>query len=101
MGLQTQPYYECHITMEGTKQHIRNTVENAPNWKFSAIDGDPALGDGVKCYATKHYNQKYDQEDVQKWVNEMADYLRESSIKVIRQKIELVVYDVKETTHEH
>lgn len=86
-------YYECHITLLGDKAEIKRAVEKV-RWIFSYIDGDPDLGEGVKCYATKHFNIKEPQASV-------ADLLQDTSAqiewlttaKVLRKKIEMVLYD--------
>lgn len=85
-------YYECHITMLGDKEQIRRCVE-ATGWKFSAIDGDPVLGAGVKCYATMFYNQRVPEYQVQAAVRVAANELTEAGIQVTRRKVELVIFD--------
>ena len=89
-------YYECHITMEGDAKKIEPIVEKT-GWKFSKIDGDPILGAGVKCYATAHFNTRYCREFVQQQVDLVAQIFREQKgIKLLRRKVELVLYDIKE-----
>jgi len=86
-------YYECHVTMVGRSDLIRLVVERS-GWLFSAIDGDPDLGPGVKCYATKQFNAKNPKEDVVKAVESIAVYLGSyDCCDVVRSKVELVVYD--------
>ena len=85
-------YYECHITMRGDKAIIQPLVEKA-GWKFSCIDGDPVLGDGILCYATKHYSHNEAKDWVVLCMNRAAEELKECN--VIRQKVEFVLYDTK------
>ncbi len=86
-------YYECHITMLGKKDELEPLVDGS-GWKFSAIDGDPNLGSGVKCYATNQYNfSKWTLEQVDTLVSNLGNYLRECGVKVLREKVELVVVD--------
>lgn len=91
-------YYECHITMAGDPEKIENAVK-ITDWKFSKIDGDPTLGKGIKCYATRHFNcTKNSIQDVIDRLNDVAIILDDYSVdrqhyKVIRVKVELVLYD--------
>jgi hypothetical protein len=94
-------YYECHITMRGNPKDIKPLVESF-NWKFSAIDGDPVLGNGVLCYATRHYNARWQKQSI---IDEMRIVAAQLSQKapveeVLREKVELVVYDTKQAPKE-
>lgn len=92
----TKQYYECHITMRGDPEFIRPLVESSvTGWKFSAIDGDPVLGNGVLCYATSHFPVRLSQDVVVEKMNFVAHCLSQQGAEVIRQKVELVVYDTK------
>lgn len=72
--MNVKTYYECRITMEGRQAFLEPLVK-ATGWKFSAIDGDPTLGYGVKCYATMHYNAKRSEFEVLGLLNKTADRL--------------------------
>ena len=89
-------YYECHITMMGNPQVIKPHVDTL-KWKFSTIDGDPDLGAGVKCYATRHFNKRYSEEYVATRLKIASSILEVygfiNDFKVLRRKIELVIYD--------
>lgn len=85
-------YYEMHITMKGDKTLIKKYTEMY-GWKFSAIDGDPTLGDGVKCYATFQYNSKYYINEAIDLLNATAKELKSHNVVILRRKIELVMYD--------
>jgi len=87
-------YYEFHITMIGDPTTIKKHVEDA-GWKFSAIDGDPSLGDGVKCYATSHMNSKKSAEQALEHLQNTAGVLRSKGCVIVREKIELVIYDTR------
>lgn len=101
-----KPYYECHITM--MPQVVRSSpelpayLEKLTGWRFSQIDGDPVLGHGVKCYLTKHYpastNTSHATAEADRIIvlmGNVADKIRNAGLDVIRQKIELVVFDTK------
>lgn len=85
-------YYECHVTLEGNPATLRPCVE-ALRWKFSAIDGDPLLGAGIKCYATKHFNVRRGHAVVLHALLSAAATLEELGCTVTRRKVELVLYD--------
>lgn len=90
-------YYELHITMEAPvewKEQIKVIVEEY-GWKFSAIDGDPELGEGVKMYATTHLHIKTPVLDAVDTLNAMAKILAARVLEVVRKKVELVVYDAR------
>lgn len=89
-------YYECHITIEGDRKIIEDVVTNAVGWKFSAIDGDPSLGEGVKCYATMHYNNRIPLMEVIDRVQTTAKNIAAfGHMKIVREKVEIVVYDTR------
>jgi hypothetical protein len=85
-------YYECHVTLLGDPETIRPHVERL-KWKFSCIDGDPVLGEGVKCYATRQFSKRLDIEAVQTKLFRTAYDLKAARLEVIRRKVELVIYD--------
>lgn len=90
--MSVQPYYECHVTIKGDPKVEKDRVESI-GWAFSAIDGDPLLGEGVKCYATKHFNKKFSQEFVAEWVAQASNALIMLGSHVLREKVELVLVD--------
>lgn len=96
-----KPYYECHITflMPGRQADY---LEAHTDWKFSRIDGDPVMGAGLKCYLTKHFpasahtsHTTAEADKVVVKMGEVANFLKLSGIEVIRQKVELVIFDTK------
>lgn len=85
-------YYEAHITMLGDPVKIQEECKNF-YWFFSKIDGDPALGDGIKCYLTRQFSHRLTKEEVLHHLLEAAENLEKRGIKVVRKKVELVIYD--------
>lgn len=92
MNKKPRQYYECHVTMTGDPQILRPLVEDL-KWKFSCIDGDVVLGDGVKCYATMLYNQRMRPGLVLSLLHSVANQLTEMGATVLRKKMEQVLYD--------
>lgn len=91
-------YYECHVTFSlPTANHGRPPIDG---WRFSAIDGDPVLGAGVKCYLTRQFKASRSLENVIADLESVAIELRRNDITVLRTKVELVVYDSKQLPEE-
>ncbi len=86
-----RPYYECHVTFMTSEGDPRIT-----GWKFSAIDGDPVLGAGVKSYLTRQFKDSKPLADVIAEVEFAAAQLRDSGLRVLRRKVEHVIYDTKQ-----
>jgi hypothetical protein len=82
-----RPYYELHITYLGEE------AAEIDGWKPSTIDGDIILGEGPKRYLTHHSSGTTPQVVLIKDMERVADDLRASGRRVLRTKIELVVYD--------
>lgn len=85
-------YYECHITMEADAEKIKPMVEDL-KWKFSSIHGDTVFGDTVKCYATRQFPGGMAEPLVFDTLISIADKLAHHGAKVLRRKIERVIYD--------
>lgn len=90
--LDCKEYYECHITLE---PHPELEKSLPMPWKFSQIDGDPVLGKKVLAYATRYYSTAETKEFVIGDMAEIASILTSKGFTVVRQKVELVVYDTK------
>jgi hypothetical protein len=89
-------YYELHITFKGPLK------ETPPRpWKYSQIDGDPILGDGVKAYLTRQVKANVVIEEVKNLLKEPTKWLSDLGHHILREKIERVVYDTKEIPEEY
>jgi molybdopterin-guanine dinucleotide biosynthesis protein len=90
-------YYECHVTVlcehDNSNTLVLKSVIEEQGWKFSQIEGDIALGAGIKCYATMHYNSRSTVDEVLVKLHKCADAIVAKGFSVIRRKIELVIYD--------
>ena len=88
-----QKMYECHITMVGEAAHLESVVKFF-EWHFSKIDGDPVLGKGIKCYATKNYTVvDYTLIEVIQEMERIARGISNQGINIVRTKVEQIVYD--------
>jgi len=80
--------------MLGKASELKPIVEET-GWIFSCIENDICLGEGVKCYATMHYSHsKHTTAQVIENVHIIAQHLRSRMVDVIREKVELVIYDL-------
>lgn len=89
-------YYECHLTcMELVVDNTKKFKEACDEigWTWSFIDGDPDLGSGIKCYATKQFNSKNTDDEIVQALLFARDALRRRDVNVIRAKVEVVVFD--------
>lgn len=78
--------------MLGDPSVLRPLVERL-KWKFSVIDGDPVMGEGIKCYATRLFNERLGTEAVTNELLTIAAHLHEAGCNVIRRKVEQVLFD--------
>lgn len=89
-------YYELHITIGNHLVSAKQLIEACNNWSYSAITGDLVLGKEGYEYATRHASGNCPFEDVVASLNTMATFLKVQGYPVIRQKVELVMYDKQE-----
>jgi hypothetical protein len=88
---------EMHITMrsydDGMQPEYKRLEKHLEDtgWKPSRIDGDPRLGAGVKMYATGHLETTRGR--AKKELIKMAGELKSAGFKVIRAKLEEIVFD--------
>lgn len=86
--------YEAHITFTYDSQSILidniKELEDA-DWKFSKIDGDPLLGEGLKCYLTNHSD---DYDELYFGAVWTAGWCESLDCDVLRIKIEQTLFDI-------
>ena len=92
-------YYECHISIGLHPTSAKELIECLNGWSFSCIQGDPVLGKGVYEYATRHAPGSTDLGKVIQHMNDTAHILKGQGFPVIRQKVEIVVYDTVKESH--
>jgi hypothetical protein len=84
--------FECHITTTVASAEKAEVVASELGWKTSEIRRDPVLGDASHFYLTMHgsvYTRVHDA------MRLAATNLRNSGCVVLREKIELIMYDTK------
>ena len=84
--------FECHITcsVEDALLVERTGLKN--NWKFSCINGDALMGAKPHCYLT---NYNADAQKLKEDMETMSDLLNFNGVKILRQKIERIIFDTK------
>ena len=83
--------FECHITLLGDKKRIEACINRVGfGWTFSAIDGDPVLGQHVFCYATNHFGCE---SEARRKLQYCIRDLRSLGLVIKRSKIEHVIHD--------
>jgi len=88
--------FECHITMLKDCPRVMRRFEEIAKilqWKTSSIEGDPFLGKDTFFYFTCYHTSL---PEIQKKMDKLCIFLKDRGYKVIRKKIELVIYDTKE-----
>jgi hypothetical protein len=90
MTLVRVKYIELHITyLNGESEE----VPQVSGWKHTAIDGDFNLGNGVKHYLTRQAHRRHGIVGLVRDMEQVADELERSGKKVLRTKVEEVLYD--------
>jgi hypothetical protein len=84
--------YECHITCDQKDAEEASRVATWHGWKTSEIARDPTLGNDTYFYLTSHST---DLIVLHKHMDYMARFLADAGVRVLRKKIELIVYDTK------
>lgn len=84
--------FECHVTVPRQHAAEAEKVAKEVHWKFSQIDGDPVLGKETFAYLTTHDT---DYSRMMRRMSSLSDRLDGLGVEVLREKIELIMYDTK------
>lgn len=93
--------FECHVTLtrpqDGPNRafdinKILGIAYDLGPWKSSEIARDPVLGEDTYFYLTAHSDNLV---DMYAMMGKLTGALRTNDIKVIREKIEMTIYDSK------
>jgi hypothetical protein len=87
--------FECHITVSLANGPLAWQVANEFHWSTSEIARDPVLGKASYFYLTSHGD---DFVDLYRRMETVATELEREGVKVIRKKIEAILYDTKGKT---
>lgn len=85
-------YYEIHITASTKDGETATIVAKQLGWKTSEIARDPLLGEDTFFYLTTHRSHV---ETSMADMNLCAKILEANGVKVLRMKIEHVIFDTK------
>jgi hypothetical protein len=86
--------YECHITVDTVYAEAATIIAQDLHWKTSEIARDPVLGNKNFFYLTTHSSKA---PVIFARMEEACNVLEAAGVPVIRQKIELIIHDTKET----
>jgi hypothetical protein len=91
------PKFEIHLTFEGSHaERVEQLQFKSDNvwrfWKFSKIDGDPVLGQGVRAYLSAY---SFTKEGALTTIAAAKANLEQEEIKLCREKIEQIVHDIE------
>lgn len=89
--------YECHVTCDVAYAEICTQVANEFHWKTSQIARDPVLGQATYFYLTTHSD---DFETMWDRMCEVVLNLQLRNAPVLREKIELVIHDVRKVVQQ-
>lgn len=84
--------FECHITTTVAAAGEAERIALIHGWKTSEIKRDPVLGDGSHFYLTAH---SHSYSLLLAKMHMTTAYLRNADCVVLREKIELIMYDTK------
>ncbi len=85
--------FECHVTVPKPKSTVAmDHLASYHRWKTSFIIGDPLLGNAGYYYFTTHHA---DYKAIFAKMEELSALLDALGVKVLRKKIEDIVYDTK------
>jgi len=84
--------YECHITIALADAALGHSTAERLHWTTSEIERDPVLGKASYFYLTSHSSDFLLMHDR---MRAAIESLRADGCHVIREKIELIVYDVR------
>ena len=83
-------YFEIHVTMPAESKERTTEILGQVGFKFSALKGDPIMGDDLLFYGTAHTRTE-DQAHLK--LAQATKALEDSGITVLRRKIEHVIFD--------
>ena len=89
--------FEAHITCKRDDSEKVGQVGKYYEWKFSAFDADPLMGDKPYCYLT---NYDPNAQTLLNSMNDVCDELKAIGVEVLRRKIERIIYDTKTGVNE-
>lgn len=86
--------FEVHITCRSSQAEAASAIARELHWKTSEIARDPVLGNDTYFYLTTHGT------DLGQTMGRMVATtlrLKSDGVEVVREKIEVIIYDVRYT----